>query len=80
MEDTRICREQPCQLLQARGIRERLVHAAWVEQIRGRTTEVADSPWLARICEFGPAWVRDGAVQRSRYGAIAASWSPTARA
>ena len=63
MDDTGISREQPCQLLQARGIRERLVPAAWFAQMKGRTTDVANSRWLARICEFTPARARDCAVQ-----------------
>ena len=30
-----------------------LLHAQHVKQIRGRKTDIADSIWLARICQFG---------------------------
>ena len=30
-----------------------VIHAQHVKQIKGRKTDVADSVWLARICQFG---------------------------
>ena len=35
------------------GIRPMLLHAQQIKQIRGRKTDIADSIWLARICQFG---------------------------
>ena len=32
-----------------------LVNARQVKQLKGRKTDVADSAWLARVCQFGLA-------------------------
>ena len=55
MEGTGVYWEQPYRTLEAEGVRVRLVHAQHVKQIKGRKTDVADSLWLARICQFGLA-------------------------
>ena len=55
MEGTGIYWEKPYRTLEAEGVRVRLVHAQHVKQIKGRKTDVADSLWLARICQFGLA-------------------------
>ena len=55
MEGTGVYWEQPYRALEAAGIRARLVHAQHVKQIKGKKTDVADSLWLARICQFGLA-------------------------
>ena len=55
MEGTGVCWERPCRVLEAAGVRPRLVHARHVKQIKGRKTDVSDSLWLARICQFGLA-------------------------
>ena len=44
--------EAPYEALEEAGI-EPMVQAQHVKQIKGRKTDVADSIWLARICQFG---------------------------
>ena len=53
MEGTGIYWEAPYQALEHAGIETLLVHAQHVKQLRGRKTDIADSVWLARICQFG---------------------------
>ena len=53
MEGTGIYWEAPYRALEAAGIEPVLVHAQHVKQIKGRKTDIADSTWLARICQFG---------------------------
>ena len=53
MEGTGIYWEAPWQALEHAGIKALLVHAQHVKQLRGRKTDIADSVWLARICQFG---------------------------
>ena len=39
-----------------------MLHAQHVKQLRGRKTDVEDSRWLARVCQFGlgrPSFVPD---------------------
>jgi len=55
MEGTGVYWEQPYRALEDAGIRARLVHAQHVRQLKGWKTDVADSLWLARICQFGLA-------------------------
>ena len=55
MEGTGIYWEAPYRALEAAGIRADLLHAQHVKQIKGRKTDVQDSLWLARICQFGLA-------------------------
>ena len=55
MEGTGIYWEVPFDALATAGIRPILVHAQQVKQIKGRKTDVADSIWLARLCQFGLA-------------------------
>ena len=65
MEGTGIYWEAPWQALEHAGIEALLVHAQHVKQLRGRKTDIADSVWLARICQFGlcaPSLVPSGAV------------------
>jgi len=52
MEGTGIYWEAPYQALEHAGIEALLVHAQHVKQIKGRKTDIADSLWLARICQF----------------------------
>ena len=53
MEGTGIYWEAPYQALERAGIEALLVHAQHVKQLKGRKTDIADSVWLARICQFG---------------------------
>ena len=45
----------PFEALKASGIHPILVHAQHVKQLKGRKTDVADSVWLARVCQFALA-------------------------
>ena len=45
----------PYEALEEAGIRPSLLHAQHVKQIRGQKTDIKDSVWLARICQFGLA-------------------------
>ena len=42
-------------MLEAASIAVTLVNARQVKQLKGRKTDVADSVWLARVCQFGLA-------------------------
>ena len=53
MEGTGIYWQAPWNALDAAGIEVELYHAQHVKQLRGRKTDVEDSRWLARICQFG---------------------------
>ena len=53
LEATGIYWEAPYEALEEAGIEPILVQAQHVKQIKGRKTDVADSVWLARICQFG---------------------------
>ena len=53
LEATGIYWEAPYEALEKAGIEPILVQAQHVKQIKGRKTDVADSVWLARICQFG---------------------------
>ena len=55
MEATGIYWEVPFDALEDAGLLVELLHAQHVKQIKGRKTDVADSMWLARICQFGLA-------------------------
>ena len=55
MEGTGIYWLAPFEALEAPGIPATLVNARQVKQLRGRKTDVADSVWLARVCQFGLA-------------------------
>ena len=55
MEGTGICWVAPFEALEAAGISVALVNARQVKQLKGRKTDVADSVWLARVCQFGLA-------------------------
>lgn len=55
MEATGIYWLAPFEALEDAGISVLLVNAQQVKQIRGRKTDVADSIWLARVCQFGLA-------------------------
>lgn len=52
MEATGIHWEAPLDDLEAAGIKPLLLNAQHAEQVRGRKTDVGDSVWLARICQF----------------------------
>ena len=45
----------PFEALEADGIPATLANARQVKQLKGRKTDVADSVWLARVCQFGLA-------------------------
>ena len=53
LEATGIYWEAPYEALEEAGMEPILVQAQHVKQIKGRKTDVADSVWLARICQFG---------------------------
>ena len=53
MEATGIYWQAPWEALEAAGIAPQLLHAQFVKQVQGRKSDVADSLWLARICQFG---------------------------
>ena len=53
LEATGIYWETPCEVLEGADILPLLVHAQYFRQIRGCKTDVADSVWLARVCQFG---------------------------
>ena len=55
MEATGIYWEAPLDALEAAGIQPLVMNAQHVKQVRGRKTDVGDSVWLARICQFGLA-------------------------
>ena len=55
MEGTGIYWLAPFEALEAAGIPATLVHARQVKQLKGRKTDVADSVWLARVCQFALA-------------------------
>ena len=55
MEGTGIYWLAPFEMLEAAGIAVTLVNARQVKQLKGRKTDVADSVWLARVCQFGLA-------------------------
>ena len=53
MEGTGIYWQAPFAAVEAAGIEPILVHARQVKQLKGRKTDVADSVWLACVCQFG---------------------------
>ena len=53
MEGTGVYWQAPFAALEAAGIEAILVHARQVKQLKGRKTDVADSVWLACVCQFG---------------------------
>ena len=53
MEATGVYWESVFEALESAGIDPILVHAQHVKQLKGRKTDIADSVWLARICQFG---------------------------
>ncbi len=53
MEGTGVYWRAPLDRLEAAGIEVQLLHAHHVKQLRGRKTDVEDSRWLARVCQFG---------------------------
>ncbi len=53
MEGTGIYWRAPWDRLRDAGIEVQRLHAQHVKQLRGRKTDVEDSRWLARVCQFG---------------------------
>ncbi len=53
MEGTGVYWMAPFEALERAGIKAILVHAQQVKQLKGRKTDVADSLWLACVCQFG---------------------------
>ena len=53
MEGTGVYWQAPFEALERAGIEAILVHAQQVKQLKGRKTDVADSVWLACVCQFG---------------------------
>ena len=69
MEATGVYWEVVFDALDSAGITPILVHAQHVKQIKGRKTDIADSVWLARICQFGlctPSFVPPAAFRDLR--------------
>ena len=69
MEGTGIYWLAPFEALEAAGIEAKLVNAQQVKQLKGRKTDVADSVWLARVCQFGlacPSYVPPAAFREAR--------------
>ena len=69
MEGTGIYWLAPFEALEAAGIPAMLVNAQQVKQLKGRKTDVADSVWLARVCQFGlasPSYVPPKAFRDAR--------------
>ena len=69
MEGTGIYWLAPFEALEAAGIAVSLVNAHQVKQLKGRKTDVADSVWLARVCQFGlasPSYVPPKAFRDAR--------------
>ena len=53
MEGTGVYWETVFDTIAEAGITPLLLHAQHVKQIKGRKTDIADSVWLARVCQFG---------------------------
>ena len=53
MEGTGVYWETVFDTVAEAGITPLLLHAQHVKQIKGRKTDIADSIWLARVCQFG---------------------------
>ena len=53
LEGTGVYWQAPWDALTDAGIQGQLLHAQHVKQLRGRKTDVEDSRWLARVCQFG---------------------------
>lgn len=69
MEGTGIFWQAPFEALEAAGIPVSLVNAHQVKQLKGRKSDVADSVWLARVCQFGlasPSYVPPKAFRELR--------------
>ena len=69
MEGTGIYWLAPFEALEAAGIPATLVKAQQVKQLKGRKSDVADSVWLARVCQFAlasPSYVPPKAFQELR--------------
>ena len=52
MEATGVYWQAPFDAIKEAGIEVHLMHAQQVKQLRGRKTDIEDSRWLARICQF----------------------------
>ena len=69
MEGTGIFWQAPFEALEDAGIEPLLYHARFVKQIKGRKSDISDSRWLARICQFGlcqPSYVPSRAYRQLR--------------
>ena len=69
LEGTGVYWHAPWRALTAAGIEVHLLHAQHVRQLRGRKTDIEDSRWLARVCQFGlgrPSFVPDEAFRNLR--------------
>ena len=55
MEATGVYWEKAYDVLSHAGLDVMVVQAQHVKQIKGRKTDIADSVWLSRICQFGLA-------------------------
>ena len=53
MEGTGVYWQAPFAAVEAAGIEAILVHARQVKQVKGRKTDIADSVWLACVCQLG---------------------------
>ena len=62
LEGTGVYWQAPWRALTSAGIEAQLLQAQHVRQLRGRKTDIEDSRWLARVCQFGlgrPSFVPD---------------------
>ena len=65
MESTGVYWKATYEALEAAKIPTRLVNAQHVKQLKGRKTDISDSQWLARVCQFeaAPRFSRVAAAQ-----------------
>ena len=70
MEATGVYWRMPWDYLSQAGIKAQLLHAQHVKQLRGRKTDIEDSRWLARVCQFGLG--RPSLVPDKRFRALRA--------
>ena len=69
LEGTGVYWQAPWRALTGAGIEAHLLHAQRVRQLRGHKTDIEDSRWLARVCQFGlgrPSLVPDEAFRDLR--------------
>ena len=53
MEGTGVYWQAPFEAVEQAQIKALLINARQIKQLKGRKTDVADSVWLSRVCQFG---------------------------